>query len=146
MAQISTVALPQYTIPKTKTSRQARSIVMDFSPTMFTADVTVGDNILIATLPKDARIISAGIRLTGIAGAVNGFCQLRSTENSVSTAITDPLSTTYSGSILQSVASPAITPTFVKTVELLIGGGSIDRTTTGIIEITIHHDFLRLAG
>lgn len=146
MAQITSAAIPQYTIPKTKTSRQARSIVFDFTPTSFSANVTNGDNILLVTLPKDARIISAGVRVAGAVGTANAYVQLQATENSVTTPLTEPMGVSYANAAIQIVASPFVDPTKVKTLELLVGGGSIDRTVTNAIEITLHHDFLRLAG
>lgn len=146
MAQISTVAIPAYTIPKTLTSRQGRSITMDFSPTQLTANVTSGDNILIATLRKDARILDVGVRLVGIAGTAGAFVTLRTTENSVSSNLTAGLNVTTSGSISMGFASPIVDNRYVKTLELLVGGGSIDSTATGLVEVTVHYDFFKMSG
>lgn len=146
MAQISTVALPNYTIPKTVQQRQSRTVTFDFSPTQLAANVTQGDNILCMTLRKDARINDCGVRVVGVAGLTGAFVTLRSTENSVSSLLTNPVSVTQSGSCGQVVAQPIVNTAYVKTIELLVGGNSVDCTATGIIEVTIGYDFYKLAG
>ena len=146
MAQISTVAVSRKNIPKGEVQNQARGISRSFTPTSFSANVTSGDNILICNLDKDARIIGASVSISGAVGLAGGFCQLRVTENSVSTPLTEPLSTTYAGTVGMTAATPSVDRRYTKTVELLVGGNSIDSTATGTIEVTIHHDFYKAAG
>lgn len=147
MAQITTVALdPTRDIPKTTTRRQARSLTTRFSPTELAANVTSGDNILLATLPKDCRVIEAGVRMLGTSGLSLSFVTLQHNENSTIVLLCNPLSATTAGSIGMRTAPPSNTTTYVKTLELLVGGNSIDSTATGIIECFVHYDFYKEAG
>lgn len=147
MAQISTIALnPTRDIPKSDFDKQGKSITTRFSPTELTANVTSGDNLLIATLPKYARIIEAGVRFLGTSGLSLSFVTLQSNENSTVTLLTNPLSSTTAGSVPMRVAPPSVDLTYVKTLELLVGGNSIDNTATGIIECYVHYDQFKEAG
>lgn len=146
MAQITTVALPQYTIPKTKPSRQARSITTRFSPTELAANVTSGDTILLATLSKDARVIASGVRMVGVSGLSLAFVNLQVNENSTIFTLTNPLSATTAGNVGQNSAPPTCVTTYTKALELLVGGNSIDSTATGIIEVSVHYDYYAEAG
>lgn len=145
MAQISTVALPAYTIPKPVVHGAPRTITTRFSPTELSANVTSGDNILLATLGKLDQVVGGSVRIIGIAGASLCFVQARITENSVSYNITNPVSATVSGSI-GFIAPAPVDSRYVKTWELVVGGGSIDSTATGIVECTIHLDNYQEAG
>lgn len=138
MAQITTVALRQNTILKPGLSSPAYTITTRFSPTELAANVTSGDTILLATLPKDTRILDAGVRVLDAVGLANGFITARIQENSVNYTITNPVSTTYSGSAAIVSAPPPVDGRYVKSWELVIGGNSIDSTATGIIECTVH--------
>lgn len=146
MAQITTVLLPPYTIPKAITSEQHRSITSRFSPTEFAANITTGDRLAIATLPKDAEIIAAGVRFLGVSGNSLAFVTLQSNENSTMSLLTNPLSATMAGSIGMISAPPSVDTSYVKTLELLVGGADLDSTATGIIVVTCQYRFYQEAG
>jgi len=146
MAQITTVLLPPYTIPKTKPSQQSRNITMQFSPTELAAAVTSGDTIAIVTLPKDAQVYEGGVRFLGVSGLSLSYVTLQVNENSTVSQLTNPLSAAAAGSAGMITAPPAVDDRYVKTVELLVGGGSIDNTATGICVVSVNYNFYNEAG
>lgn len=145
MATISTVKMAYYTIPKAGIAGE-KTITARFSPTELSADVTAGDVIALADLPKTAQILAAGVRVIGAVGEANGFVQAQIIENSTAYTLTNPLATSYSGSAAMVSAPPPVSTSYVKTWGLLVGGGNFDNAATGILEATIRIDDYAEAG
>lgn len=146
MAQITTVKLASNTFPKKELSQPFPTITTRFSPTELSADVSSGDAIVLADLPKRARVIGAGVRVIGAVGEANCFLQAQINENSTTYKITDPLSATYSGSAAMVSAPPPVNDDYIKSWELLIAGGNFDNSATGILEATIRYEEYVEAG
>lgn len=146
MANITTVELQYYTIPKPNLTRREQTITTRFSPTELSADVTNNDVIVLATLGKHAQVITAGVRVIGAIGEANSFVQAQIIENSTAYTLTNPLAATYSGSAVMVSAPPPVDSAYAKTWGIKVGGAAIDNAATGICEATIRIDDYVEAG
>lgn len=145
MATITTLRVARSNQPHPDINRPARSFRMKFSPTELATDVSSGDYVALGELPKDANVITASLRLTGVASENGGWLQLALNENSTISNLTQPMSSTYSGQGAF-IASPATVTTYVKTLQLYVGGGNLDTAATGIVEVNCFYDVYKDAG
>lgn len=147
MAQITTVKLPSYNTPKLERVVGARqTITTRFSPTELSASVTSGDSIVLATIPKYARVTGAGLRVVGSVSAAEGWMQGRILENSTAYVITNPVGGTSSNSGSMVAAPPPVDKSYAKDWEIFVAGNSVLNTATGIIEATLVMDYYAEAG
>lgn len=146
MAQLTTKKLAYYDVPTSIKGKGFNTITWVLDPTRLSADVTSGDNILIATIDKNARVVGASIRTTDTDAMDSpGFLQLQITENGVSTAITPPVTSIAANSVAQAQAPPAVDTRYTKTLELVVGGAAINQgcTTGALIIVNCTYDYYK---
>lgn len=148
MAQITTAMLQardvkQYTGAITPIS-------MQFSPTVIAATVTNADRILIATLPANAKIIGASLKMIGTSG-VTAIAHLQTTEP---TGNSIPLTPTSGAPAAPSVAlatlmtqphlptTGALSTTGTRDLEIVCATGSLSVTNGLLWYVDVQYAFI----
>lgn len=132
MAQITTVAMLARDIKNMTNS--FTSLSMSFSPTLIAATVTNADRILIATLPANAKIVGATVKLTGTSG-VTALAALQVVEPTGNVVFLS--ATTLTPSVAISVVMtqghvPITSVTATRDLEIVCATGSIS-VTNGLL-------------
>lgn len=148
MAQITTVALAPRDVKQYVNS--FTNVSMTFSPTQLTATVTNLDRILIATLPSNAKIIGAQVRVIGTSG-LTSITHLQTTEPTGNTIFLTPTSGASAAPSIALVAlmnSPhshatlgTLSTTGTRDLELVVATGSFSATNGLVVVVDAQYAF-----
>lgn len=105
-----------------------------FSPTVIAATVTNTDRILLATLPANAKIIGASLRLTGTSAvtAIAGLQVVEPTGNVIFLSVSTLTPSVAIGVVMTQPHSPITSTTATRDLEIVCATGSIS-VTNGLL-------------
>lgn len=129
MAQITTIALAARDVKQYVGAFTNVSAI--FNPTALAAAVTNGDRIKLFSLPANAKIVGAQIRLTGTS-AITGIVNLRvlePTSNSIELTATTSTPSVAFAAVMNNPHSPITSTTGTRDIELVVQTGTFSNTT-----------------